>query len=133
MAIYINGKKVSGKGRPGLSPYQVAVNEGYTGTESAFNTQLKNIGQAAEPFNKLQSQVTAAEDKMQILQDQMTNIEDKTAEALKTISSAAATIFTTSSTEPTNTRLLWIDPNPNTGGLKYYNGTSWVHVPVAQT
>ena len=44
MAIYINGKKVSGKGRPGLSPYQVAVNEGYTGTESAFNTQLKNIG-----------------------------------------------------------------------------------------
>lgn len=36
-------------------------------------------------------------------------------------------------TAPDNTNLLWIDTNATTGGLKYYNGTEWVHVPVAYT
>ena len=42
-------------------------------------------------------------------------------------------IFAYGSTAPENTKLLWIDSNENTGGLKYYNTTSnsWVHVPVA--
>lgn len=42
-------------------------------------------------------------------------------------------IFAYGSTAPENTKLLWIDSNANTGGLKYYNTTSnsWVHVPVA--
>jgi hypothetical protein len=35
--------------------------------------------------------------------------------------------------EPSNTHLLWIHTNSKQGGLKYYNGTSWVHVPVAFT
>ena len=30
-----------------------------------------------------------------------------------------------------NTKLLWIDTTPINGGLKYYNGSEWVHVPVA--
>lgn len=40
------------------------------------------------------------------------------------------TMFATGTTPPTE-NLLWIDPKPITGGLKYYNGTEWVHVPVA--
>lgn len=28
-------------------------------------------------------------------------------------------------------KLFWIDSNTSTGGLKYYDGSSWVHVPVA--
>lgn len=32
---------------------------------------------------------------------------------------------------PSNKNLLWIDTTATTGGLKYYNGSSWVHVPVA--
>lgn len=32
---------------------------------------------------------------------------------------------------PSNTNLLWIDLTAETGGLKYYNGSAWVHVPVA--
>ena len=32
---------------------------------------------------------------------------------------------------PSNTKMLWVDTTANTGGLKYYNGSSWVHVPVA--
>lgn len=40
------------------------------------------------------------------------------------------TMFATG-TEPPSENLFWIDPRPITGGLKYHNGTEWVHVPVA--
>jgi hypothetical protein len=30
-----------------------------------------------------------------------------------------------------NAKLLWIDTTPVTGGLKYHNGSEWIHVPVA--
>lgn len=33
-------------------------------------------------------------------------------------------------TAPTNTNSLWIDTTPDTGGLKYYDGSAWVTVPV---
>lgn len=36
-------------------------------------------------------------------------------------------------TAPTNTNLFWIDTNATSGGLKYYDGSAWVHVPVAWT
>lgn len=34
-------------------------------------------------------------------------------------------------TTPPTTNQFWIDPTPVTGGLKYFNGAEWVHVPVA--
>ena len=40
-------------------------------------------------------------------------------------------VFAVGTTPPTNTNLLWIDTTPTTGGLKYHNGSSWIHVPVA--
>lgn len=46
---------------------------------------------------------------------------------------SASPKFVASATEPTDTGLLWIDTTPTTGGLKYYNGTAWAHVPVAYT
>lgn len=42
-------------------------------------------------------------------------------------------IFSFGTSAPSNKKILWIDTNSATGGLKYYNGTSWVHVPVAYT
>lgn len=42
-------------------------------------------------------------------------------------------IIIVSSTSPTNLKKLWLDTNSTTGGLKYHNGTQWVHVPVAYT
>lgn len=42
-------------------------------------------------------------------------------------------IWSYGATAPSNTKLLWIDSNNTTGGLKYYNGSAWVHVPVAWT
>lgn len=32
---------------------------------------------------------------------------------------------------PEDHNVLWIDPTPVTGGLKYYKNNAWVHVPVA--
>lgn len=43
---------------------------------------------------------------------------------------SSLTMFAAGTTPPT-TNLFWIDPTPVTGGLKYHNGTEWVHVPVA--
>ena len=42
-------------------------------------------------------------------------------------------VFSAGTTAPSNTKLLWIDTTATTGGLKYYNGSAWVHVPVAFT
>lgn len=36
-------------------------------------------------------------------------------------------------TAPDNTNLLWVDTTATTGGLKYYDGEAWKHVPVAFT
>ena len=41
-------------------------------------------------------------------------------------------IFQAGTTAPSNKDLLWIDTNTN-GGLKYYNGSAWVLVPVGYT
>lgn len=48
-------------------------------------------------------------------------------------SEVMADVFYAGSSAPSNTKLLWIDTNTTTGGLKYYNGSSWTHVPVAYT
>jgi hypothetical protein len=46
------------------------------------------------------------------------------------LSKITPTAFVAQSETPSNTNVLWIDTTPTTGGLKYYDGTSWVTVPV---
>lgn len=174
MAIYLNGIKVAGKGISGKSPYQVAKEGGYTGTESAFNAQLVAIGDASKGFQELQDQVESTQEQIEsIASTAISNIDtavanakteidtkveqglaeipsaetlatktyvseqlsdySTTAELNEKLSEIVTDIWTNSSTEPENTKLLWIDPTDTTGGLKYYNGTAWVHVPVAWT
>lgn len=60
MAIYVNGVKVAGRGISGKSPYQIAVGEGYAGTEAEFNAQLAAIGEAVAGFDELSRQVDSA-------------------------------------------------------------------------
>lgn len=43
---------------------------------------------------------------------------------------ASSVVFSAGATAPSDKKLLWIDTNISTGGLKYYNGTAWVTVPV---
>ena len=52
---------------------------------------------------------------------------------LQNVASVSPCPFAVSDAAPDNTNLLWIDTNTTTGGLKYYNGSEWVHVPVAYT
>lgn len=40
--------------------------------------------------------------------------------------------YVVGTTAPTDTKKLWIDTNSN-NGLKYYNGSAWVPVPVMYT
>ena len=42
-------------------------------------------------------------------------------------------IFYAGKTAPSDTKKLWIDTTATTGGLKYHNGSAWVHVPVSTT
>ena len=42
-----------------------------------------------------------------------------------------AQVFHVGATAPSSVNLLWIDTTPNTGGLKYFYGGEWKHVPVA--
>lgn len=60
MAIYVNGIKIAGRGISGKSPYQVAVESGFEGTEQEFNNSLAAVGAAAEGFLELQEQVNNA-------------------------------------------------------------------------
>lgn len=59
------------------------------------------------------------------------NSNDKYITAKCGESKTVTDIFVVSATAPDNTKLLWIDTNSNTGGLKYYNGSIWVTVPVS--
>ena len=47
--------------------------------------------------------------------------------------SLSGRVFHAGTSAPANTGLLWIDTTANTGGLKYHNGSAWVHVPVSAT
>lgn len=42
-------------------------------------------------------------------------------------------VYSVGTSAPENTKLLWIDTTSGTGGLKYYDGSAWKHVPVAFT
>lgn len=39
--------------------------------------------------------------------------------------------FIAQASAPADRTKLWIDTTANTGGLKYWNGTAWVHVPMS--
>lgn len=204
MAVYVNGVKISGRGISGKSPYQVAREGGYAGTEAEFNEQLSAIGESVKGFNLLSIQLNELQSKVneaqKIANDLLVEVEESeisiknsvtaginnissaTNDALTTLEQAkddaiaefpdsssfvaksgstmtglltlsgaptanlhAATkkyvddktaaivtdIWYRGNTAPSNTKLLWIDTTTNTGGLKFYNGSAWVHVPVA--
>lgn len=60
MAIKINGVTVAGLGAPGKdgkSPYQVAVENGYTGTETDFNNALANLGDIGSILDSINGEV----------------------------------------------------------------------------
>ena len=51
----------------------------------------------------------------------------------RTVSPVQLNIFAAGAQPPEDTRLWWIDTDAAAGGLKYWDGAGWVHVPVAYT
>lgn len=54
---------------------------------------------------------------------------DLTTEVQENLNKALTKVFYIGTTAPSDTRLLWIDTTSNSG-LKYYNGSAWVTMPV---
>ncbi len=69
----------------------------------------------------------------EILRKLLADLEKTKKELADSKASLSVNIFHVGSAAPSNAKLLWIDTNSTTGGLKYHNGSSWVHVPVAYT
>ena len=57
----------------------------------------------------------------------------KTEQGSHNFADLTGSVFHAGTTAPANKGLLWIDTTASTGGLKYFNGTAWVHVPVSTT
>lgn len=76
----------------------------------------KDVGAAAEDHTHTLSSLGAA-----------------SADHSHSFESLSGAVFHAGTTAPANTGLFWIDTTANTGGLKYYNGSAWVHVPVSTT
>lgn len=127
MSIYINGKKLAGNGENGKSPYQIAVQEGYIGSESTFNNTLKNIGDIEENVSLLHEDVNSKVNEINNVLNNYATLDYVN----NAVNGIITDVFYIGTTSPSNTKLLWIDTNASTGGLKYHNGTSWIHVPVA--
>ena len=138
MAIYINGIKVAGLGLNGTSPYQIAQAGGYTGTEEEFNLALISIGETRQGFdnflNQMETAKTEVEQLLQDLEDAKENSIVATKEYVDNATAQIVTdIFYYGPSAPENTKLLWIDSDNISGGLKFYdtNTSTWIHVPVA--
>ena len=151
MAIYINGIKVAGNS---FSPYQIAVANGYTGTESEFNTALTVIGETAIKYEELSEIIDNALIDIETAKNEAINsfpntdsfvlkngstmtgklilydnpIEDLQAATKQYVDEATASIVTDifyyGPSAPNNTKLLWIDSNETNGVLQYYNPTT---------
>ena len=69
--ITVNGKNVAGVGPAGLSPYQVAVSGGYSGTEEEFNETLTIVGDLNSKLDAINGEVvgTTSVEKIEAISD----------------------------------------------------------------
>lgn len=106
----------------------------------AINNINQAVSDAQDDLNDIvQSVSDTIDQKIDSINDFIEELPDDVAELAnknyvnnkiqEATSSIVTDIWQASTTEPTNQKLLWIDTNTN-GGLKYYNGSSWVVVPV---
>lgn len=134
MAIFINGQKIAGRGADGDSAYAIAVKNGFTGTETSFN---ENLGRIDEIVSQAESAATRAENAKtaaEAVQNNLSNYATKS-EVSNMVNQGIAAVQTGiwfyGPNPPSDTNLLWIDSSTTSGGLKFYVGTEWIHVPVA--
>lgn len=134
MAIFIDGKKIAGRGTDGSSPYEIAVRNGFSGSEIEFNNALGKLNTAATQAENAATRAETASAIAETVQNNLTSYPTRT-EVNNLISQGVATVDTGvwfyGPEAPSNTNLLWIDSNLIDGGLKFYVNGAWTHVPVA--
>lgn len=134
MAVYVNNRKIAGRGVDGASPFTVAVQNGFDGTEAEFNEGLKNINTIVADANaaaaRAEAAQAAAENVKNNLSDYPTRVEMNNI-ILQNIATVDTGVWSYGPEAPSNTNLLWIDSNLINGGLKFYVNGTWIHVPVA--
>lgn len=111
-----------------VSEAQEAVNEAREAVEEASEEIDAKLAQAKQEIADALLEIPNSEN--------LVVKADLADYALKTyvddaLASLVTDIYVASTTAPNNTKLLWIDTTASTGGLKYYNGSAWTHVPVA--
>ena len=79
--------------------------------------------------SSLKTANTTTATKLDTLQTQQTSISEDLKTLSNTMSTTLTKVFSIGTTAPTDTKLLWIDTTSNSG-LKYYNGSAWVTMPV---
>lgn len=93
--------------------------------------EIKNLDELTVN-TKLQTNVTPSSDNDVVNK----NYLDLKIQEINKVVAESGGVFIANGTEDYNPPVenqakLWIDTNPKTGGLKYYNGSAWVYVPVA--
>lgn len=133
MAIYINGKKVAGRGSVGPSgktPYEVAIERdpNLSLTEEEYNEKLVNIGNTVD---KTGDTMTGPLYLLEEIENN-NNIAVHKKYVDDAISTATASIVTnvwSYGEEPDNKNLFWIKPENN--GLYFYKNKDEGWIPVA--
>ena len=108
-------------------PTLEAINGRIQAAQSAAETALQAHVSAQNPHNITVSQIGAVPEERKV------NGKALSEDVTLSFSDLTGSVFHAGTTAPANKGLLWIDTTASTGGLKYFNGTAWVHVPVSTT
>lgn len=102
-------------------------------SDSTLKDNLTDLETNYETLNNsvssLKTANTTTATKLDTLQTQQTSLSEDLKTLNNTVSSALTKVFSIGTTAPSDTKLLWVDTTSNSG-LKYYNGSAWVTMPV---
>lgn len=98
-------------------------------TKSSVSTLSSDLGTTKTSISTLSSDLSSTKSTVSTLSSDVSNAKSSISSLNTTVSSLPKNIFYVGTTAPTDTKLLWVDTTSNSG-LKYYNGSAWVTMPV---
>lgn len=102
-------------------------------TTSTLNTNVSGLQTSYQNLNgeisSLKTANTTTATTLDTLQTQQSSFSEDLKTLSSTVSTALTSVFSVGTTAPSDTKLLWVDTTSDSG-LKYYNGSAWVTMPV---
>lgn len=102
-------------------------------TTSTLDTNISGLQNSYQNLNgeitSLKTANTTTATKLDTLQTQQSSFSEDLKTLSNTVSTTLTKVFSIGTTAPSDTKLLWVDTTSNSG-LKYYNGSAWVTMPV---